>query len=417
MNKKNYKQELLLLTTVFLAFIGVSVGVPIFTPLLLNTYPGSILPVAYNHEARSIMLGVLISLYPLGQFFGSPIIGRISDNYGRRPAMIYTLIGAGAGYFITAVSLYYMNIYFLMLSRLLTGAFEGNIAVARSSMSDISEPSQKHKNFGKIAAAATTGTTIGPIIGGILSDHTVMPFFNSSTPFLCAAGLMLILATIFKFYFTETLSGDKARVVTLISIRQYNIISRINQLGKNSSLKYFLLIWLLVILVIDAFVFFLPAFLVTKWHMSSLMISIYVGLLNIWYIFGSLFLVPYLAKHLKSTQAIAIGMLFYGISLVLMLLPQNSYYLIPIFALCDLASAIILVNGFVHISNLAKGAHQGEVMGIALGLRTLGGTIAGLVGGILIAINALAVIYLSIFFSVSVVILIFVYNQRYITND
>lgn len=417
MNKKTYQQELLLLTTVFLAFVGVSVGVPIFTPLLLNTSSNSILPIAYNHEVRSIMLGVLISLYPLGQFFGSPIIGRISDNYGRRPAMIYTLIGAGAGYFITAVSLYYMNIYFLMLSRLLTGTFEGNIAVARSSMSDISEPSQKHKNFGKIAAAATTGTTIGPLIGGALSDHTVIPFFNSSTPFLCAAGLMLILATIFKFYFTETLSGDKVHVVTLISAKQYNIISRINQLGQNSSLKYFLLIWLLIILVIDAFVFFLPAFLVTKWHMSPLMISIYVGLLNIWYIFGSLFLVPYLAKHLKSTQAIVIGMFFYGISLALMLLPQNSYYLIPIFALCDLASAIILVNGFVHISNLAKGAHQGEVMGIALGLRTLGGTIAGLVGGILIAINALAVLYLSIFFSVCVVILVFVYNQHYFTND
>ena len=413
---RNYSQESLLLITVFLAFIGVSVGVPIFTPLLLNS-THSILPAIYDYKTRSLILGLLISLYPLGQFFGAPIIGRISDNYGRKPAMIYTLLGAGVGFLITAVSLHYMNIFFLMFSRLLTGIFEGNIAVARSSISDISTSAQKYRSFGKVAAAATLGTTAGPIIGGALSDHTVWAFFNFSTPFFCAAGLLFILVVVFKLFFVETFMLPETRSINLIAIKQYDVISRINKLGENSALKYFISIWLLIILTIDSFVFFLPAFLVSKWHMGPLKISIYVALLNIWYIFGSLLLVPYLAKYLKSTQAMMIGMALYSISLVLMLIPQNSYYLIPIFVLCDLASAVILVNGFVHISNLAKNVHQGEVMGIALGVRTLGGAIAGLIGGTLIAINTSAVIFLSILLSLCVVIFLYMYNRCYLVND
>jgi MFS family permease len=119
-----------------------------------------------------------------------------------------------------------------------------------------------------------------------------------------------------------------------------------------------------------------------------------------------------LSARFKTIQVIIGGVFFYSISLVLILIPENSYYLIPIFVLCDLAAAVILVNCFVYISNMAKGAHQGEVMGIALGLRSLGGAGVGLLGGLLLASSASLTIMVSVGVSAVVLALLVLFKVK-----
>lgn len=411
--KGRRSQEILLLSTVFLAYVGASIGVPIFTPLLLGDSIGTLVPDEWTQQSRSIVLGILIAVYPLGQFFGAPILGRISDRHGRRPAMIYTLFGAAFGCLITAYAIYSMNIPLLIFSRLVTGFLEGNIAVARSSIADVSDDSTKHKNFGRIAAVGTAGITIGPIIGGVLSDNSVANYLNPYAPFYLAALLLIVLAVITALFFVEThVPHDTCATEEDSTVGQSRFFATIDRLGHTPALRHFLFLWVLIVVVIDLFFLYLPAFLFEKWSMSPTYIALYVASLNIWYIVGSLYLVPFLSARFKTIQVIIGGVFFYCISLVLILIPENSYYLIPIFVLCDLAAAVILVNCFVYISNMAKGAHQGEAMGIALGLRSLAGAGVGLLGGLLLASSASLTIIASVVVSAIVLALLVLFYVK-----
>lgn len=391
--------QILLLVIIFMAMIGTTISFPIFAPMFLHPSQGGLVLSSWDQSTRSIFLGIVIAMYPLGQFFGAPILGKLSDNYGRKPAMICSLFCASIAYLLIAFSLQQKSLTLLIVSRLIAGICEGNVAIARSSAADIN--TNKHRSFGKISAAATAGSILGPILGGLLSDSTIFYLFNYTFPFYFSALLLLLLAVFSFFFFVETLPFDKRSKRSSLK-KQYNIFFRISNLGHNSSLKNYLMTWFFVICAIDAFNMYLPAFLSGKWQMSPLFIALFNAMLSIWYVFGSAWLVPYLATKLNTVVAIPIAMLFFACTLALMLIPENSYYLLPIFAICDLSAAVVLVNFFVGISNLTKQEHQGEVMGLAFGLRMLGDAMIGIFGGFLISYSINFPIIFSIIFSIIV---------------
>lgn len=375
-----------------IAFIGITIPIPILAPLFLRPENNGIIPLYWTHETRSIVLGIVIAIYPFGQFIGSPILGRLSDQHGRKPALIYTLFGAGIGYLLTAFALYYKLLSLLIISRLLTGFLEGNIAIARASIGDFGDVN-KHKDFGRISAAATTGRIIGPLFGGFFATSAIVSWFDCYVPFFIGAIIFFGTVLITIFFFEESLAISK-KAKPLIE-KSYWIISRINKVGHNSQFKSFLIIWIFIILATDTFGQFFPAFLVGKWQMTPMYISIFSATLSIWFVIGSAWLVPYLSQKIKTTTAITLGMLFFGLSLLFMLIPNKSYFLFPIFAFCDLAMAMVFVNFFVLASDLAKQEHQGEAMGVVLGLRTLTDSFIGFFGGLLIALSPITPIVFS----------------------
>lgn len=113
------------LTVLFLGYLGYSLAIPLFPPLFLDPIHG-FLPDGISQEARRILLGVLFAMYPLGQLVGAPLLGKLSDKYGRKPILLISLLIVIPAYLGSAFSVLFTFPTLLYISRFLSGLLEGN---------------------------------------------------------------------------------------------------------------------------------------------------------------------------------------------------------------------------------------------------------------------------------------------------
>lgn len=181
--------------TVLLSMIGMGVVIPVM-PALLNELTGAT-------EARAAVLnGYLLTVYAIMQFFMSPILGALSDRFGRRPVLLTSLFAYGIDFALMAIAPTYA---WLFLGRMLAGAFAATYAVSSAFIADVSPPEKRAANFGLIGAAFGLGFIIGPAIGGRLGD------IDPRLPFMLASGIAFANFTFGYFVFPETLAKEKRR--------------------------------------------------------------------------------------------------------------------------------------------------------------------------------------------------------------
>src|SRR5690348_12118803 len=193
---------------VLFAYIGFSLPLPILPALFLDA-ENSIVS-GFSLQEKMLALGLVMASFPCGQFFGSPIIGHLSDRYGRKKVVLYSLCGTTIGYLITAYSVSQQHLSTLFLGLALCGFCEGNVTIGQSVVVDTaSTPESKARHFGLLNAFISLGFIIGPLMGGQLADSTVVSWFNFATPFWVAACMTLLGIFVIYFCSTETLQRKK----------------------------------------------------------------------------------------------------------------------------------------------------------------------------------------------------------------
>lgn len=183
------KRLLIIFLTVFIDLVGFGIIIP------LNPY------LAKSFGANPFQVGLLMSVYSLMQFLFSPIWGQLSDKYGRRPIILWSLVGAALAHTGFAFA---TTLNGLIIARALAGLFGGNISTAMAYIADITPDKDRSKGMGLIGAAFGLGFVCGPFIGGLLA-HTgtkigAVPPFGESFPALIAGAICLTNA-IFAYYF------------------------------------------------------------------------------------------------------------------------------------------------------------------------------------------------------------------------
>ena len=192
MTQSNPKRQFFtILVVVFLGFLGISMPYLIFPALFLNP-AYSILPESYGYTSHALLLGITLAAYPLGQFIGSPILGALSDDYGRKKLLAGSLFLNALCNLLTGLALHWQYVELLIISRFASGLMEGNIAIARAMASDLKSLS-KHTTFGKINAAASIAYLVGPFLGGLLADNNLYEGLTISTPFYFIFLLFLLV--------------------------------------------------------------------------------------------------------------------------------------------------------------------------------------------------------------------------------
>jgi DHA1 family tetracycline resistance protein-like MFS transporter len=166
----------------------------------------------------SLYYGYFISVFSLLQFLASPLLGALSDRFGRRPILLGSVLAAGVDYILMAFA---PTLPILFLGRVISGACSGGFTVAMAYIADISTDENRAKNFGLIGAAFGLGFIIGPVLGGLLGD------FGPQYPFLCAAALNLVNFAFGLFVLPESFPPEKRRAVTLRNLNPLSTLLKI----------------------------------------------------------------------------------------------------------------------------------------------------------------------------------------------
>jgi DHA1 family tetracycline resistance protein-like MFS transporter len=180
---------IVIFTTVFIDLVGFGIVIPVLPFYAEGTI--------FNATPRTV--GLLFASYSVMQLIFSPILGRLSDKYGRRPVLLISIIGTGIGFLILGLA---NTLWLLFIGRILDGITGGNISTAQAYIADITTKEERAKGMGLIGAAFGLGFIFGPAIGGILSRWGI------HVPFFFAAGLCFANAALLYFTLPETVNKD-----------------------------------------------------------------------------------------------------------------------------------------------------------------------------------------------------------------
>src|SRR3989338_8244395 len=364
--------------TIFLDMVGVGILIPVIPVLFAD--PSSLhylLAQSTPRETGYVLLGVMLALYSLGQFVAAPIIGQLSDKFGRKKLLMISIAGTAIGQALFGFGILIKSVALLFAVRLFTGMSSGNIVVSQAAIADITSPENRAKNFGLIGAAFGLGFIIGPFLGGKLSDPSLVSWFNASTPFWFAS-MLSVLNLIFVFtMLKETNLFLKAGETLRIGKSVTNVIHAFNA----KHLRPIFFTNFLFQIGFTFYVTFASVFLFYRFGFTESSIGNYFAYVGIWIVFAQAVVTRVMSRKLKEVQIIQNSLIAVGLTiLAIFLSPQVSwlYFIVPFFAM---ATGLSQANMTGLLSRSAGPSMQGEVLGVNGSVLALATTLPPLIAG------------------------------------
>jgi len=337
--------------TLLLDVIGIGIIIPVI-PGLIMELTGEGLSVASEYG------GWLLFAYAFFQFLFAPIIGGLSDRYGRRPVLLVSLFGFGLDYILLALA---PTIWWLFVGRILSGIMGASFTTGAAYIADVSPPEKRAQNFGLIGAAFGLGFIIGPVIGGLLGE------FGPRVPFYAAAALSLLNWLYGFIILPESLPEEKRRPFEW---------KRANPVGSLLNLKRYPLL---------AGLFFAMAFIYVASHSVSSTWSFFtmyqfgwseaevgysLGFVGVLSALVQGVLIRWLIPKIGQVAAIYAGIAFYGVGLVFFALATEGwemYMYLIVYCLGGIAGPAI--QGIM--STQVEDNEQGELQGAMTSMVSL----------------------------------------------
>src|SRR3989475_8773020 len=303
---------LVIFITVFIDLVGFGIVIPVLPFYAQGTMFG----------ATPREVGLLFASYSVMQLVFAPVLGRLSDKYGRRPVLLISLLGTSVGFLILGFA---TALWMLFLGRIIDGISGGNISTAQAYIADITTKENRAKGMGLIGAAFGLGFVFGPAIGGILSR------WGTNVPFLFAGGLAFANAILLYFTLPETVTPDHPARVSAASGRGWKqVLDALRQ----PQLAFVLIIYFLSIVAFSIMTAVFALFMMFRlgydpWH--SGWIFAFVGIISA-VIQGGL--IGKLVKRFGEPNLVIVGGLLFTLSLFL------SPFVNPAIGLLCLLSAV-----------------------------------------------------------------------------
>ena len=400
MDKSIFKNKpfLFILITGFLSIMGIGVIIPVI-PFIIGKYVDP-------HKTNQIALyvGLLVSLYSFCQFFAAPVLGALSDKYGRRPILLLCLLGSAIGYILFGIG---GSLTILFIARAIDGITGGDISTVIAYIADVTEPQERGKYFGVVGATIGLGFTIGPTIGGLVSGISL------SAPVFLAAGLTILNMLYGYFVLPESLS-QKHRMEDF-SLHHLNPFIQLQYILKNNILKTLMIIGFFYFFAFSELTSIITVFFKDILHWTPGNIGFYFLVLGVGDMFTQGFLTGKLLPKFGPIKLVFGGFLLTGFAYLI-----NA--VIPIFPYVFLAFAYITIyavgSGLFEpsfggiLSGVAGPREQGRVQGASQSMQSVARMIAPLLAAFLYQFHPSLPWISCVLFSIIGALLLFKYKEQ-----
>lgn len=353
--------------------------------MLINALAyGTIIPLLYPYAQLfgidALGISLLFATFSLFQFLATPIIGKLSDIYGRRPLLLLSIFGTGLSLMLFASA---TTVWMLFVARILDGITGGNMSVAQAVIADRLHGKERTKAFGMLGASFGFGFLVGPAIGGLLSEISL------TAPFWFA-GALAMLATVFGYFFLEeSLHPDHRRNHGDEPILKFNkLVTAI----KTPVTGLLILTIFVTSLAMNNFIIGFQSYTNDVLNLSLRNIGLIFSLSGIVNIIMQGFGIKYLLKHFKNHEALVLVSEI-GAAIFLAALAFSSgvtWFIIVLFFFMFFNAPIQTIVSSM-ISERAHGKEQGEILGISSSYMSLGQIFGPIMAGLIATRNVHAV--------------------------
>ncbi|WP_440894507.1 MFS transporter [Aeromonas dhakensis] len=359
-----------LVMTVTLAVAGFSLPSPVLAPLLLDPAQGMLTPEA-SDWSRKVWLGVIMGLYPLFQLVGSPWLGRLSDRHGRKPVLTLCLVGVLVGYALMALGIAWRSLPLLLLSRVVEGFFNGDIAIVQAMAADMSTAKTKARSFAWINIGMNLGWVVGPMIGGYAA---VVSGDYSLAAWLAVAMTLVNLLLVLWLLPNRPAAARSEQPAPALSSRQL--------LLQPVLLPYFVLT-LLSYGAVQLYFTYFNVWLVERLAWDPVQLAQAAVLVSVPMIAGS-WLGSRLARHWRGSSLGIVGHLVMAAGMLLFILPSHWWGLALTFIPVGIGMSLGELATSVAVSNRSHAEQQGQAMGLYRGLAVGSEILAVVVGSLVL---------------------------------
>lgn len=298
---------------------------------------------------------LLLSVYAITQFLFAPVIGNLSDRYGRRPVLLSSMLGFGIDYIFLALAPSYG---WLFVGRIIAGFTGASFTTAAAYIADVSTPETRAKNFGMIGAAFGLGFVIGPALGGLLAGWGVR------APFYAAAGLCLLNALYGYFVLPESLDKEHRRP---FEWKRANPLGSLKFLQKTPGIGGLAICYFLIYLAAQAVQGNWNFFTIYRFSWSEKMVGISLAVVGLLVGAVQAGLTRVVNPKLGNVKSIYVGLFLYTVGLVLFAFATEGWmmfaFLVP-YCLGGIAGPSLQATLAKHVPPNQQGELQGALTGL-----------------------------------------------------
>ncbi len=344
------KSVYFIFTTIVLDMLGIGLIIPVLPDVIRRfvTDPGQI----------NLLFGYFVAVYALMQFFASPILGSLSDRYGRRSILLISLLGSAIDYVFMALA---PTLSLLFVGRVISGLTGASMTVANSYMADISDDSNRSANFGLIGAAFGIGFIAGPILGGVLGN------IGPTIPFIAAAVLNFLNFLFGVFVLPESLPPELRRP---FEFKKLNPFSSFVKILKPSPILFFVITYAFMFLAGNVHPSIWTLYTEHKFAWSPLQVGISLSFVGLIYGFSQAFLTKKLVPKWGERRALKIGLAFNALGFLLYAIINQGWMVYAVMLLTCLSGLAVPCLQSV-MSKQVEPNRQGELQGDLVSLSSL----------------------------------------------
>jgi len=346
----------------------------LFTEVLGFSSVMAIIPyLAYDLGLDEFQIGLVLSIFSICQLFASPITGKLSDRFGRKPLLLFSQTSTLIGFILLGIA---SNVWILVAARLVDGLLGSNMTVAQAYISDVTDPKYRTKMFGYSSAVFGAGLIFGPVIGGILST------INYSVPMFFAAGVSLLSIILVLIFLPESLNKKE----TKLDFKFGDIIpiKETKRFFKSVKIRGVLMVFFIYGFGFFLFISTFALFAKKQFHIGVPEVSFYmawIGVLRV--IFQSALINP-LLKKLSENTTLRLG-IFAMIFTMAFLIFSTSYWIVYL-PLSFLAFGTGVTRPILtsKLTKAVKREETGSILGVNNALTSISQIITPILGGFIL---------------------------------